>query len=339
MQSDITSKSPKSKSGIQTKIDAGIHAIYELKQIAEKAQLTINFESETLRAAARQQDVEQAKINKLANAAVTISKRLQQVRQQEKLAGFETAIAKNNVNMANALVFEAQMLSLVEKRVLFLGISKLYPTTDAEPLVTISADEYAALFNIDKAEAYRQLKIGVNGLFDAQIQIETKRRRWIDETDSNYEPGSGMVAMRFTKFTTPMLRNMREKGGFTRYQIGAAGTLKKVGSWRLMEVCAMNNSFGKFRLTLEQLHSVLDASTSDMNSFKQFNQRTINAAVKELNKPEGLNLGLEYETERNSKREVVAIRFVFRKHQFGAKKITKEILKPAQKLTKLCEEF
>ncbi|GAB6035426.1 replication initiation protein [Galenea microaerophila] len=136
-----------------------------------------------------------------------------------------------NVKMSNALVSAIHGLNLSERRLIFLGMALLEKGDE----IQISAKEYAEVFGLDKANAYKQISDACNKLFEREIRFldgrKTTRYRWVQCT--SYHEGEGWCTLKFTDIVCKNIKGLQTQ--YTRYALAKAGNLKSIYSWRLME--------------------------------------------------------------------------------------------------------
>ena len=114
------------------------------------------------------------------------------------------------VVMSNALTRAGHGLTLSEKRIVVLGISKLdrrnSPPTGMSPVAKVTAAEYAQQFGVDLRTAYEALQDGARALYNRSIsfyQAAPKRNgkagkvthtmRWVGR--ATYHDGEGWVEL------------------------------------------------------------------------------------------------------------------------------------------------
>jgi plasmid replication initiation protein len=229
------------------------------------------------------------------------------------------------VNMSNALVSSAQALSLREKRVMALAVSKLdsmrHPGA-TPPKVRIEAAEYAALADIALNDAYKELAEATENLRKRTITFAHEwkktptarktfravtRTGWVDS--ATYVEGQGVVDILFTITVTPHLTLLREK--FTSYKLQQASALRSLYSWRLLELLTQFEKTGWREFEVDDFIKTLDLPETYQKNFGHIKKRVIGPAVKELKEKDGWLIAVNY---KKAGRKVSRIRFDFERN-------------------------
>lgn len=217
--------------------------------------------------------------------------------------------------MSNALARSAQGLSLHEKRLLALCVSKLDSGRHWTPeklTVRVTVGEYRDMFGIphDK-HVYRDLSGACEDLEDRMIVFFDEKDkdvehhvRWVGR--ATYAKNKGWVEVAFFHELAPHLFKLREQ--FTTYHLKQATALRTVYSWRLLELLMQFASTGRLRITLEAFWHSMEAPDSCRKSFKDLRRRVIDPAVKELETRESLVIAWK---PRKSGRKVTSLDFSF----------------------------
>lgn len=229
-------------------------------------------------------------------------------------------IGERFVTTSNALTRGAQGLNLSEKRVIALALAK----TDSVPaadllrsqnlgwLVELTADEYAATYEIDPNTAYEQLKAAAKTLLKRTWQTtrQSKRGRIVREANwvsvIEYREGEGRVSVMFTPEVAPHVLALRAH--FTTYQLRHAAGLRSAYSWRLYECLQSWKSTGRWKVDIEEFRWTMDAPASCAKDFGNLRQRVIEPAVAELQQKN--NMIITWEAERAG-RKVTGLIFTF----------------------------
>ena len=229
------------------------------------------------------------------------------------------------VNMSNALVSSAQALSLREKRVMALAVSKLdsmrHPGA-TPPKVRIEAAEYAELADIALNDAYKELAEATENLRKRTITFAHEwkktpdskktfravtRTGWVDA--ATYVDGQGVVDILFTMTVTPHLTLLRER--FTSYKLQQASALRSLYSWRLLELLTQFEKTGWREFEAEDFIKTLELGATYQKDFGQVKRRVIEPAVKELEAKDHWIIKVTY---KKAGRKVARIRFDFERN-------------------------
>jgi plasmid replication initiation protein len=213
------------------------------------------------------------------------------------------------VTQTNALVEAGYRLSLEEKRLILSAIAVIDPRGDIFPEITISARDYANLFNLKPSTAYEQLKEASNKLYDRDIRFKDgnkeERIRWIYKK-AEYHHGHGAVTLSFSPDLYPHLSNL-SKGNFTSYTIENVKTLKSIYSIRLFELLMQYRKEGKRFITISDLRNIFDLQDK-YQLYSELRRCVIDPAIKELNKKSCLEV--TYSPQKRNK-TVVTLWFYF----------------------------
>jgi len=225
------------------------------------------------------------------------------------------------VTMGNALIRAGHGLTLAEKRLVMIAVSKLDSTRRIKPgdvlRTKISADEYAETFSVDLDTAYDQLQSAAKNLYKRSITFfEPAHRRdgrplpptivhmrWVGLV--KYQKGEGWVELSWWPDLLPHLIGLQKH--FTSYQLQQASALRSIYSWRLLELLTRFENTGWAEYDIDDFKTSMDAPAS-LSDFGQVKRRIIEPAVKELNEKDGWIIQWR---PIKSGRKVKAIRFDF----------------------------
>ena len=232
------------------------------------------------------------------------------------------------VTMSNALTRAGHGLTLAEKRVVMMAVSKLDSMKvmrpgEMLPSVKITAAEYAETYEVDPNTAYEALQGAAKNLFERKLTFYEpahKRNgkplkpirndmRWVGRCQ--YHEGEGWVQLAWWPELVPMLIGLRKQ--FTTYQLQQASALRSVYSWRLLELLTRFKSTGKAEYTIEDFKASMDAPAS-LSDFGQVKRRIIDPAVKELTQKDGWLIQWE---PIKAGRKVKSLRFTFMRDPQG----------------------
>ncbi|MCM2973787.1 replication initiation protein [Larsenimonas suaedae] len=220
------------------------------------------------------------------------------------------------VSMSNALARSAHDLSLHEKRLVALCISKMDSRKTWTPerlVIRITVPEYRETFDIDHDKhVYRDLKEAAERLETRRIRFAEAGKKgerlhsiaWVGR--ATYAQGEGWVELAFWHELAPHLFKLRQQ--FTTYHLKQASALRSVYSWRLLELLMQFRDKQALLITLEDLHHALDVPDSLRKSFKDLRRRVLEPATKELKDKE--NLTVEF-TPRKTGRRITSLKFDF----------------------------
>lgn len=202
------------------------------------------------------------------------------------------------VSMSNELIRSAHGLTLGEKRLLMLAVSKLdsrKPATPQNMITRIDVSEFVKEFKITPQTAYEEVRNAAEQLMNRYIrffhndkdgkEIET-RMQWVGE--ANYKKSEGWVELAFWHRLSPMLFELKER--FTTYKLDRVGGLRSVYSWRLFELLMQFKSTGQLKIDVDEFSQLMEAPKSIRANFANLRIKVIEPAVKEIREKDGLKV-------------------------------------------------
>jgi plasmid replication initiation protein len=226
------------------------------------------------------------------------------------------------VSMSNALIRAGHGLTLSEKRLVSMAISKLDSRQPADlkqpPVTIIAAYEYAELADVSMNTAYDQLKSAAKLLYERSIFFFVpcyKRNgdpikpskivmRWVGQ--AVYHDHEGWIELHWWHLLVPHLMGLKEH--FTSYKLQQTSALRSIYSWRLLELLMRFESTGWAEYSIEDFATSMDATEKQRQDFAGIRRRMIEPAVKELTQKDGWLIKWK---PINKGRRVAAVRFVF----------------------------
>lgn len=208
----------------------------------------------------------------------------------------EEDVSSNLVTMSNALVRAGHGLTLAEKRIVMIALSRLDSTKPAQennpPVTKITALEYAAEFNVSLDTAYDQLQTASQSLHNRKIifydpsyrrtgkkaEMNRSEMSWVGQVD--YHGGEGWVELYW--WGNLMKHLMGLKRQFTSYKLQQASALRSVSSWRLLELLTRFEDTGWAQYTIEDFAVSMDATEKQKADFAAIRRKIIEPAVNEL---------------------------------------------------------
>jgi plasmid replication initiation protein len=207
----------------------------------------------------------------------------------------------STITKHNHLVEASYRLSLVGQRVFLLALAKINPHAKLLKQYEITAEEYAREYKISSKIAYRDLKEGLDELYNADIRLndmELKiltRRRIIDEAKYHY--GEGKISISFPEKLEPFLCELH--GQYTQYRIGQVSSLRSAHSIRLYELLIQFRKTSERLITIKNLRNWFRLE----KKYKQYgdlNKWVIKPSVDELNAK--TNLLINYKCIKKGRR-------------------------------------
>lgn len=221
----------------------------------------------------------------------------------------ELPVGDRWVAMSNAIVRSAQGLSLPEKQIIMLAMSKMdsrkFQSKDDLPSIKLTAAEMVEAYGINQSDAYKYLKQAGDHLYERSLVFREQapqraksgrksgesvmRCRWIGS--QKYHDGEGWMEMVFWPQIVPHLTAL--KGRFTEYQMKQVATLRSGYSWRLLELLMQfsggdkRSPTGTVVIEIEDFNHAMEATAKQAANFNNIKRRIIEPAVNELREKDG----------------------------------------------------
>ncbi len=208
------------------------------------------------------------------------------------------------VSMSNGIIRAAQGLSLPEKQIIMLSISKLdsrkFHGKNNLPRIRLTAAEMVEAYGIDQSDAYKYLKQAGAHLYERSLVFREQapsraksgkepgevvmRCRWIGS--QKYHDGEGWIEMVFWPEIIPHLTALKKR--FTEYQMKQVAQLRSTYSWRLLELLMQfagndkETPNGSVLIEIGDFHHAMEATEKQAANFNNIRRRIIEPAIKEL---------------------------------------------------------
>ncbi len=226
------------------------------------------------------------------------------------------------VTKSNWLIEASYKLTLEEQRLILICIARIDSRQKVPDEVTITALEYAKMFNINQTNAYRQLEAATTSLYDRDIKLHDEinkkltRMRWISSVDYHY--GSGKVTLCFSNRVKDYIGKLQKQ--FTTYKLQRVSDLKSSYSIRFFELLQQFITTGNRIIEIDWLREYL-CIKDKYPAFKSLKQWVITPSINELRTK--TNLIINYKTVKQGRR-VHAIEFTFLDYSNVNKKTSKK---------------
>ena len=208
------------------------------------------------------------------------------------------------VKVSNELVRAVQRLTLNEKRLLMLGLSKLNTGMGINQLINIKASELANMYGMQSSNAYTALKDTKERLWEREAIIDDTGIRWI--ITYRMQPKAGCISLRFHPDLESHILDLKTR--FTQYLLSRAAEFSHVYSWRLFELLMQFRITGVLNIPVEEFKRILETPEAYERDFGLIRSKVINVALKEIKDKAGLPVKLSVEKEG---RKIVMLRFTF----------------------------
>lgn len=219
-------------------------------------------------------------------------------------------ITRRILFVSNAIINAGKALSLAEKRLVCLCVSKLTPETG--PKVQISAYEYMEAYGVeDLTTAFNELVDASSSLFKRYIRTRKDGLlffRWVSALQQSRFDHS--VILTFSDEISPSLPMVREH--FPDYILADTPHLQSIYSWRLLEIYkhARDKNVVMVAFTTKEFCDYMEVPKSYRYDFHNLKQRVIEPAVEELIDKHSLYIRWESENAPLTKK-VANIYFYF----------------------------
>jgi plasmid replication initiation protein len=242
---------------------------------------------------------------------------MRQLKKEDKTI-FNSSL-EEEIRVSNTLIRGAHSLSLSEKRIIFLCLSKLNQNCliDGRYKFKLTAKDFSKSFEIDLDTAYSQLKSAKRLMKKIAKTIEEtpegkKEHMYVWVSGVTYHHGEGWVEIGFSQEMTPHLFEIHLSSGFTSYYLKQTSALRSVYAWRLFELMMQFKKTGLLRISIEDFYYAMEAPTSCRKDFFNLKKRIIEPAVKELS--EKNNMKIVWESKKKDGRKVTGLEFRFKKN-------------------------
>lgn len=236
----------------------------------------------------------------------------------------ESVAGKHLITMSNALTRAGHGLSLSEKRIVFIAISKIDPRKplplNQHGIYTsrITAAEYAQLAECEIQTAYQALKEAAKALYQRSItffepaykrkgfELVQTHMRWVGKVQ--YHDKEGWAELFWWPEILPHLSNQTVH--FSSYQLQQTTALRSTYSWKLLELLNRFKKEGWAYYTIEDFATSMEATEKQKSDFGKLRTKIIEPAVKELTEKDGWKIKWE---AIKAGRKVKAVRFEFQR--------------------------
>lgn len=218
---------------------------------------------------------------------------------------------------SNRLVEASYRLTLAEQRIILFAIVEARRTQTGlseDNLLSISATDYAAMFDVPLNKAYEQINEAAKTLFRRYVVLydfnpKTGKEdmievRWVSSV--KYLNGEGAIQLRFAHDMVPYITNL--EGNFTRYRLEKIAKMSSPYAIRLYELLLKWTRRGWCDVELSWFRQTLMVSEEEYPRLFDFKKRVIDVAVSQIN--EFSDLTVRYE-QRKTGRNVTHFKFIF----------------------------
>lgn len=227
----------------------------------------------------------------------------------------------------NSMIGASYSLGVAEQRIIFLAIIEAREQDTlikAGGLLRISAQNYAKQFNVEKHTAYKVLREGADGLYDAEFNYsyadkETgklfhARSRFVQKIA--YADELGCIELIFAGDVVPLITRLEER--YTEYDLKQVSGLQSEYAIRLYELLIQWRRVGKVpNMSLQELRDKLGVLEGNYKEMSDFKKRVLTLALTQIN--DHTDIIADYDQTKTG-RKVTGISFHF-KHKPTAKTV------------------
>ena len=204
---------------------------------------------------------------------------------QKKLSKYLPIVMSKDITQAR---FE---MTLWERRLIYVCLSKLSPEDQVFPLIHFSIAEMASLLdeksfsNTDYASLRKAAKRLITRIIELDEDGKYKAYNWVSyfELDSKRNE----IAMKFNDFMTPHLLNLLANKGYTKFLLKFSMPLSSIYGQRFYEMFrAMvydGNTNAIQRVELDELRNRLSMPEGKYKNFNSFRVYVLDTAEREIN--------------------------------------------------------
>jgi plasmid replication initiation protein len=242
------------------------------------------------------------------------------------------------VTKSNKLIEASYRLTLVEQQLVLYAICRSREEQrglSANEPVTISAQAFAAQFQLSQAHVYSKLKEAADTLYERRVIIHdihpktqkprTVKTRWV--SDIAYIEGAGLVEVTFAPKMIPFITRLEAE--FTSYRLEKIGHMTSVHAVRLYELLVQYASVGMREMELAWLKEKLGIA-DEYKAIKDFKKRVLDVALAQINEHSDIVVS---HTQRKTGRVVTHLIFAIKnkaeKASRPAKKAKREVVDDA----------
>lgn len=227
----------------------------------------------------------------------------------------------------NKLIEASYRLSIGEQRLLLACIGQVDSVAELKRKeeFTITAKEFANIFNIPLNHSYGQIEEAAKNLFDREITIKHPRQnkklvtRWV--SDVEYDEDLGQVTLGFAPKILPYISQIKGKETpFTKYNLEYIANLKSVHAIRIYELCRQFLKAGIRVLEVDDLKNIIGVENL-YPEFKDLNKRVLKPSIDQINKHTDINVKMDPVRQN---RKIVSLKFEIKSKQLQSHKVSKQ---------------
>ena len=213
----------------------------------------------------------------------------------------------------NALINASYYLSLVEQRLVLLGIVEARDNQSQDNEFIINVSSYINAFGVDDSTAYLSIKDACKRLKKREFTFirvvngvaEKVESYWVQSVA--YAENSSYVKIRFTDDVMPLITKLEKH--FTSYQLEKVKDLTSIYAIRLYELLISWKQTRKLELPLADLRVKLGIESDEYKTMCNFKAKVLDLAVSQIN--EHTDITVKYEQVKQG-RNITGFTFTFK---------------------------
>lgn len=215
---------------------------------------------------------------------------------------------KDLVVKANELIYARYNLTLEEQRIIAILVSSVMKEDEDFKTYKFVIKDYLEFMGIKTETKYTNIPKICKGLMKKVVEIE-RPGGTIDLFSFlsyvNFNPGTGVVSLRFDKALKPYLLNLKES--FTSYETWNIKPLKSKYGFRLYEILKSYQFLKTITLDIKQLKKMLYIADDKYQRYTHFKKRVLEYSKSDINGKTDLIFTFE---EIKVRQRVEAIKFI-----------------------------
>jgi plasmid replication initiation protein len=219
---------------------------------------------------------------------------------------------KDLIIKSNQVIEASYQLSATEQRIVLAAISKIgrNATVTDEEIYRVTVEDIKKL-GIHEKTAYRDLKEGVNRLYDRSINLaideESIKMRWVQSI--RFLESRGVIGIRFTKEILPFISNLSRE--FTKYFLSDISGMNSAYAIRFYELLSQYRSIGKREIVVDDIRKMLELGKR-YPLFADLKRWVIDTAIDQINQHSPIHVTYE---QKKTGRKITHILFSFKQKE------------------------
>jgi hypothetical protein len=212
------------------------------------------------------------------------------------------------VSQSNKLIEASYKMTLAEKRVICLLVSKIHRQDEDFKKYKIKISDLAEFVGLTGSYIYTQTEQLTKKLISRVLIFQKTPNRKVQVgflSSAEYWQKQGIVELCFDPEMKPFLLQL--KGQFTNYYLKHIARLRSIYSIRIYELLKSYQRFGRKKFTIEHLRTIFQIPPDQYTQYNYFKRRVILPSQQELR--DQTDIYFEFE-EIKEGRKVTAILFL-----------------------------